>query len=230
MKLQKKDSLIWLVWVTLFISFIIKLIFYLQNKATYSFDELILTTISQQPLSLLFDTILSDPHPPGIYLFLKLFPVKNIAATKILITCLSYTLFSVAILIATAKGYIKKFSLSLGLIAFFSSFTFWLITSEVKQDAITFPLVLVGIVFLISLFKERKTKIIDLIGITTTLSVVCCFGYINYGLLLGLFSLWPLSFMIRKKPLPKSSLIIITTQIMLVTIYFLGLKTNWCGT
>lgn len=149
-------------------------------KFNYWYDEIIVTEISKQSLPQLLYTIQAEPHPPGFYLLLKLFPVNNPIITKSILTIICYSLILATLSYASFQGLISRYKLSLGLIIFFCSYTFQTITSDVKQNAISFPLTLLALISLTATLQHTKKQTVNTILINSTLSALLFFNYINY--------------------------------------------------
>lgn len=168
----------------------------------YSFDETIVTEISKQDLPKLLDTVKAEPHPLGFYLLIKLLPVHNRNVTTIAITTLSLLLVSLSLTYAHKRKVIEHYGLSLGLILFFSSFGFLQLTSTIKQDSVSFPLLLFFGFTALSILKQKNSSWRNdlLLGHLLVL-VLLFFGYIYY--FQALLILTGLTFFLKKHRLPR---------------------------
>jgi len=173
--------MIYLPFIVLILSLVVKIIILLHIPSFYVFDEIIITQISRLSLPQLLNTIRVEPHPPLFYLFLKMFPIENVLISKIIITLVSYLLFFLAFLYAFQRKIIQNHKLSLGLTIFVISFGFLEITSRVKQDSVSLPILF--IIAFISLNMARLPSSLNIKELLTAhfLTLVLLFtGYIAY--------------------------------------------------
>ena len=195
---------------------VVKLVILLSMQPMYWFDEIALSLISKSPAPEIFDVVLSERfHPPGFYFFLKLLPLDNMVLSKIIITVISYSIVFAALIYANKNSLIVKYKLKYGLLLFFCSFLFLTMSSDLKQDAISFPLALAIFFMLLKFSKSKKLKPKETI-IYTLLAIALFFtAYVNYFFVLagalGIF------FVIRRDGLLKKSLM---TQAFLLMVYF----------
>ncbi len=108
----------------LILSFSIKITLYKVFGTEYWYDEIITTEIGKQSLPVLLDTIKAEPHPPGFYIFLKIFPVENMSKTRFLLVSLSYLLISLITIWGYKVQVLTKYKLSWGLALFFFLYLF----------------------------------------------------------------------------------------------------------
>lgn len=197
-------------------SFLLKLTMHTKFGADYRFDEIVVTTISKQKIPSLLNTIKAEPHPPGFYFILKLFPVENTYVTKTLLMSVSYLLVFISLLWGYKKGVISNYSLPLGIALFLCSFTFLEITSQVKQESISFPILLFHF-FVILVLVQKRSKLqngaLILVNILTT--TILLLGYIYY--FAALLSLTIAVVVLRKYRLPA---ILLFFQIIILVFYF----------
>jgi hypothetical protein len=204
--------LVFLPFTVLLASLAIKLFIANTPPFYYNYDEAIITTISHQPLGELLDTITSEPHPPGFYLFLKLLPVNNIPITHSLLILINSTLIVGVLLFALHQKIFTSPWIGIGVSLLLSSFTFATTSSLAKQDLITFPAILFFSLILISSsrlkFDTKKLLILHLVSVLTLF-----FGYIPY-----LFTLSCLILITYfTKPRRKSSILMFLHLIILLS-------------
>jgi hypothetical protein len=198
----------------LFTSLLLKLLIITLLKPDYWYDEILLSLISRNSVPQLFNTVLAEwLHPPGFTLFLKILNTDNQVQSKVIITIISLLIVFVATLYAKKKLILSKYTTGLAL--FFSSYTFFLITSDIKQDALTFPLLLCIFFIAESIITQQKLKCKTAILLFILLSTLLMIGYINYffGFLLILFA----TFKIKER---FNSLVLLTSQIVIGVSYF----------
>ncbi|OGC61075.1 hypothetical protein A3K34_04680 [candidate division WWE3 bacterium RIFOXYC1_FULL_40_10] len=145
---------------------------------SYWHDEIILTDISKQPITQLMDTISTEPHPPGIYLFLKLFPVEYPLLTRILFISMSTIALALAIAWADKNKVLEKYNLYFGLALFAVSPLWTSIAPNVKQDAVTLPLFIIAFFVLLKFQENLEYKY--LIALTLFAIIALFFGYLNF--------------------------------------------------
>jgi hypothetical protein len=188
----------------------------------YDYDEMVISAISKEPYAELMDTVRAEPHPPGLYLLLKYVPkLDEDYIARIFMAFTGFVLFFVALTIAWKKDLINHFSLGFGLSIFFSSDTIIEIFSRVKQDLISFPLLL--IVFFLSLwiFQKRRfdKKIIIFLHFLCALLLV--FGYIAY--FQAIFLVFVVTLLFREEVLSRT---LMALQILWLVFYlaFYGIE------
>ena len=188
----------------------------MQVPSFYVFDELVVTQISRLSLPQLLNTIKVEPHPPLFYIFLKLLPTENVLLSKLLVTFLSYFSFLVAFLYAFRKKLIQHYKLSLGLTIFVISFGFLEITSTIKQDSVSLPILL--LVAFISLYVTQRSslpKVKELL-IAHFLTVILLFtGYLSY--FQAMLILLLVTIYLYKFRLPKY---LYAAQVLVLLVYF----------
>jgi hypothetical protein len=170
------------------LSLLFKSLVILILKPDYWYDEILLSLISRNPLTQLFDTVLAEwLHPPGFTLLLKILPTENMIVSKIIVTTVSLFSIFCAIYYAKRNSVLSKYSTGIAL--FFSSYTFFLITSDIKQDALTFPLLLVIFFMMEAIRIKQNVTLKESISLFIILESLFFLGYINYlfGFLLIIF-------------------------------------------
>jgi hypothetical protein len=184
-KLKENANLLLIIY-TLAFSLIERIVVLVSFNARYFYDETIVTEISKQPLKKLLDTVLAEPHPPGFYLFLKLFPVDHILATRISL----YAFFFAGIIAILAYGYksgvIKRHNMEVGIILFFCMSAFYSVSFSVKQDIVSLLLFLLTLFLLLNYRENRKQKLLT--GAALLILIQFFFGYAyfvySFGMLL----------------------------------------------
>lgn len=192
------------------VSIFSKILYFVHEPVSFSYDEMVVWEISRLDLQDLIHTVYAEPHPIGFYVFLKLLPADPVFS-RVAITIASYFLIFLSVLLAQKEGLFKKLPLKNGVLVYLASFSFLTITIDLKQDSLSFPLILTAVV--IAAKKDRSYKKILLLQII--LSTLLFIGYINYA--------WAISsviliFMYQRKA--KSIPLIAAPQIILVTIYY----------
>lgn len=180
-------------------AYLLKILALLALKPLYWFDEIAIFLISRNPIPQIFETILTERfHPPGFYLFLKLLPIDQLLFSKIIITTIGYALVYVALRYGEITGLIKRHNLKIGLLIFLSSYVFLQISSDVKQDALAFPLLLIIFFKLLKLF-DNKSKISkhQTIFLNLLLILIFSLAYVNY--LIALMGVAIIFYVYRKK-------------------------------
>jgi hypothetical protein len=220
--IAKKPSVqtICLPFLIILFGLLIKLPIFTLTWSDYTYDEIITTTISRQPISQLLTTVKAEPHPPGFYIFLKALPINNSAATKTIITSISYILILAALVYAHKNKLLKIHNLSPGLSLFFASFTFLEITSNIKQDCLSFPLLLLSFFIIIKGFNKKPLPKKEILLLNLLLLSLLTLGYLPF--LYTVTSLTILTLYKKDKPLTIS--LIIQTAIFLTFICSFGYK------
>ncbi len=176
-KIKENFYLILIIYTLLF-SLAVKLAVVISFNFPYSYDEIIVTEVSKQPLPKLLDTVLAEPHPPGFYLFLKLFPVDNIMLTRILLIALFYAGVAAALFCGYKSKIIRRYGMEVGIILFFSTLPFFVVPSYAKQDTVSLLLLLPTLFLLLNYSESKRQK-------TLTLAVILIFmqffiGYVYF--------------------------------------------------
>ncbi|MEK9200383.1 MAG: hypothetical protein AAB909_00240, partial [Patescibacteria group bacterium] len=104
----------------------------------YWYDEAIVANISKQGIEMLLDTVSSEPHPPGFYFLLKLFPVDNPLVTRLSLLFVSEVLL-VGGVIWAVRNVRNWEEFRLGIIVFLTSYGYLWSGMDVKQGVVTVP-------------------------------------------------------------------------------------------
>lgn len=187
MKLVKKIILSWiykyLPFIILFLVLLMQVLILTAVKPFYTYDETILVTISRQPLALLFNTLLAEPHPPGLYLLLKLLPTTDIFLTHLTGMVLNVLLLSIALIYGYKSKVMESYDLVPGVSLVFTTVAFFLINSNIKQEFITLPLLMLAFFIMLNAFLKPAHNRFFTFTILCGLSlIIFCFGYIFYAI------------------------------------------------
>jgi hypothetical protein len=150
------------------------------SKLDYWYDEVVVLDISKQDVGLLLNTIISEPHPPGFYLFLKLLGINSIFEGRLFITIISYFLVFITLVYGYKQKIINNYNISTGLSLFLCSFTFLEITSFIKQDSISFPVFLFFLLTILKLINEPSKNTTTIFLAITSSLLLLFLGYIPY--------------------------------------------------
>ena len=157
--LSKAENTGKLIIFFLVILFVFKLPFSVLPWGGNWFDETIVDRISQLRAETFIETIKSEPHPPGFFFLVKLLSPLRFPFKKIILLLLCYFMYLKVIQYGLANKVIQKFKLSSGLILYFGSFGFMMISGKLKQDLVSFPLFLLFFFSVLNIFhKLPKTK------------------------------------------------------------------------
>ncbi len=155
------------------------------NKTNYWYDEVITTNISQQSTSNILDVVQAEPHPPGIYFLLKFFPTENPNATRIFVSILSFGLFAGALFFAFKSNILNEHKLTLGILLFMTSYIWLELSTNIKQEFITFPLFIWSIFSFIKYLEHQNNKYFTLLGFIALVTMF--FGYLYFIKIMALF-------------------------------------------
>lgn len=200
----------------IFLGLIITLILEIIFVRLYWYDEMIVTNISYHDLKGILETISSEPHPVGIYLFLKLFNVENVVQTKLFSTITYYLLIILITAYAYKENTLKEYKLSVGLALFFSSGTHFLISSDIKQDILSFPILYLLFILSLNILKTNGENSPKIIVYSSFLTFSLLFiGYHPYVLAMGL-----LLFQVVLSKEKLKSLILFFFQLFVLGVYY----------
>ncbi len=183
----KHNKVLLLPFISLLISYLFMFTTTLAVRPGYWYDEIIVTEVSKQPLPQLMDTVKAEPHPFGLYILLKLFPVENPILNRLVVLTVSASLVFLALVIAFKTGILKEYSLSYGISLFLVSTISNLLLSNIKQDFLSLPLFILFAVFALLYVKKHSVPI--LITLFLLVSVSLFIGYISFFKLALLFFL-----------------------------------------
>lgn len=185
----------------LVISLLVRMIVLTVIGVPYWYDEIIFISFSKQSLPQLLETLMAEPHPPGFFLLLKLFPVENVAVTRLSMLVISYALVGIGLWYGYKTKIIQKANLSWGIALFLVSYSFYSATMYVRDRSISIPLAFCGILILINILDRGKKNIpIAEIGGIGVIGVLLLFlSYDVFGLFMIAVIL--LSLYIRKREL-----------------------------
>ncbi len=199
------------VLTTIFLS---RIVAYLTFPVILEHDEVVVSEISKLPVKELLNVVVAEPHPPGFYLLLKLIPFDEKNLVKITLSAIGFLLFTISLLISYKKGLVQKYKFAFGLSLFFASNLVVSVFSTLKQDIISFPLLLSLFFLVISLFEKRKLEIRNFLYIHVLLLLLLFFGYIAY--IEGLLLLFLVTFYFYKEKIPKY---LFGFQLLVLSIY-----------
>ncbi|HOM77935.1 MAG TPA: hypothetical protein PLT50_01875 [bacterium] len=143
----------------------------------YWYDEIIVTNMSTQPLQMLLDTLLAEPHPLGFYLLLRLVDVSDFVSTRTFVLTVSFLITVTSLYWAINKGIIRRYSLYFPLFLLLYSPLWISISSNIKQDSVTAPLFLFSIFVGIHSYEKKDISTLWVLLFIFLLSFF--FGYIN---------------------------------------------------
>lgn len=202
-------------FIVLAATFAAKLIFYKRGGTEYWLDEIIVTDVSRQPLKLLFDTITAEPHPPGFYLFLKLLPVADMSATRMILVALSYALSAAVLAFGYIKGIVQRFRLQYGLSLFFATYSFLELSAHVRLEILAFPLMLLFLLLAVLIWDSESVRPPVWLAFAFSLTALMGIGYVYYFFCLAIGAAL---FLRRRQP---ALLFILLAQSALGGTYFL---------
>ena len=187
----------------------------------YNYDDFVVTTVALQPMHQFWDTLQSEPHPPGFYLLIKFVSQYLPPPTqlKITLTISSYLILIGSILFASKNQLIKKYDLKLGLLIFFSSFGLLELTNYVKQDIITFPLFFLYLLFLLSKVAIKKLATKEWLVLHLGLFPIFFLGYLYYAQALALLIVFATYRIYLDKHQLKKIITFFVLQIFLILSY-----------
>lgn len=200
----------------LIISLATKITLYLYFGTEYWLDENIVSIISKQNLPLLFETVKAEPHPPGFYIFLKLFAVDEVFPTRLALVFISYFLSLLALIWGYKNNVVSEYKLSWGMSLFISSYTFLELTAHIKQEILSFPILLLFFLVTLKAIKPEEkpnTGSIFLLNLLTLL--ILSLGYLYY--LVAILTLISITLKFRKSLLSR---FLLATQLIIFTSYF----------
>lgn len=213
----KKKGLLYLPLVVLAVGVVVRIATIYLVDVSYLYDEIIVTRISRLEISQLFETIQFEPHPPGFYILLKALPVFSAQYTKIVITLVSFLITLYTLGYAYKKRLLEKYKISTGIALFLASYTFFDLSTTVKQDSISFPLLLLLVFVLVNVASRKdKRKKKELLFAHLLTVVLLLLGYIYY--FQALLLLFFLTVYLRKIRLAKYMFL---AQLVVLSIYML---------
>jgi len=135
------------------------------------FDETIVVSISKQPWDIFIKSVSSEPHPLGFYLFLRLFRNFDPSITRNIMVIISMVLTMLAVFLGNIFGIWEKYKLTLGMYLFLAGYAFLTITSYIKQDTITIPIIFMGLVAYIAYKDSEKKWLLNLLLFLTVITM-----------------------------------------------------------
>ena len=197
--LMKTVSLLpFFVLTTIFLS---RIIAYLVFPVILEHDEIVVSEISKLPFGELLETVAAEPHPPGFYLLLKAIPFEEKNLVKIFLSVIGFFLFTASLLVCYRKGLAQKYGFTFGLSLFLASNLVVSVFSTLKQDIISFPLLLILFFLAIYLLEKKKFDIKSLLSIHILLVILLFLGYIAYAV--GLLLILLVTVYYYKEKIPK---------------------------
>ncbi len=210
-------------YLMIMLSFFLTSLIVLVRGSGYWYDEIIVTEISRQPPAELMRTIYAEPHPPGFYFLLKLFPIDNYQASRISILFVSHVLLLLTVYVAIKTGVMEWHKLKYGFFILLSSPFWFVLAANLKQDAVSFPLLALSMVVALHHMKTKSDRSFLLLALIclATLSM----GYINFIKVLGITVL---SFIYSpsKKKLAPLGLVTLIVILYLILFGMAQYKTN----
>lgn len=180
---MNSEKLPWLLIAGLVVLNLISVLLFDGFSLFYNFDEYVVTLVGLQKFPLFFNTLLSEPHPPGFYLIIKFFslvfppPVLLKVALKLtsaILLSLSLSYFYIN------KKIFAKLQLEWGVVFILLSNSLLIIMSNLKQDLITVPIFF--LIFFIAL-TEVVTQNFSLkreVSLVILATLLFFTGYLNY--------------------------------------------------
>ncbi len=177
------DKTKYLPYVFLLLIFLIRIPVALLPSGTNWFDEVVVTSISKLDLRSFLEIIRYEPHPPGFYLFLKIFLFNDIIQYRLLGLFVGFFLTYLSLNYADKKGLLKNQGLFFGILLFLSSYTYLLITNAAKQDTISLPLLMLHFFVSVNITKSHRggAKGFDYMLLVLVSTILLFTGYIAYA-------------------------------------------------
>ena len=160
-------------------------------------DESVVTMIAKKNVGDILEVVKAEPHPPGFYLFLKLFPLHDFKATRLYLIILSYSLVVVAISFAYVNRIYYKYNLRLWFGLIVSSSFLPLLTTHVRHDAVTFPVMVIYYTVLLAVVHEKGVIKRHVLYLIVMLTFVLFIAYIPF--IYMFVSLCFVAFILRKR-------------------------------
>jgi hypothetical protein len=158
----------------------------------YNFDEYVVTIVGLQDFSQFWDTLHSEPHPPGFYLLIK-FMSQLFApplSLKLAFKTLTTSLYLISLLyFLRQKDTLRKLNLEWGIVLVLLAGNFLTMMSNLKQDIISAPLYLLLFFMALTQVVSKQYSFKKELSIALLLTTLFFIGYLNY--FFGL--LWVLS-------------------------------------
>ncbi len=152
---------------------VVKLATYLTIGTHYSYDETIIKAISTQSISEILDSIKAEPHPPGMYILVHYLPTTNIVITRIIISCISLTIWVMACVIIFKK--INEKGLIIGFTVFSATYFFTTNIDTLKHISITLPISVLLIAISLKSISKKTLLMINILLLSLIL-----LGYLPY--------------------------------------------------
>lgn len=141
------------------VSLLIRLILLFVSPLPYWYDELVFISFSHQPLYLLLDTLIAEPHPAGFFLFLKTIPLHDLVATRLILLLVTTLFMLVGLWCGYTTRLIQRYKLYHGLALFIASYTFLETTMYVKDGLLSIPLGLLTLISMLRIIDKNKHHI-----------------------------------------------------------------------
>lgn len=171
--IKKNNSLL---FFALLVGFGVRLFISILKTLPLWYDEIIFISFSKQPFLLLLETLSAEPHPPGFFLFLKLFPVENILATRLLLLGMSYALLAIGVVYAYKTKLVDHAKLSWGLLLFLTSYSFYSATMYVRDRSISIPLAFIMLLMALNIVRDPQkyssTRHMSMLGVLMVVVMV----------------------------------------------------------
>ena len=206
----------YLPFIILLVFFFVNLFVSINNPTHFEYDESVVYEISKLPVSDLIDTVQAEPHPFGFYILVKVLAGFGKNNLRLLLTFLGTLLTFASLVIAHKNNLLGKYKFTLGISLFLGTSGFMGILATLKQDVVSFPLLLIVFFLALSVILNKRLSVPALICIHLSVTLVLAFGYIAYleaMLLLLIFTLY-----FKEKPLTK---LLSGFQILIFSIYLI---------
>lgn len=146
--------------IVLIIVTISKITYLTQTPSIYNFDEYIVTEISKLPFNNILTTILSEPHPPFFYIFLKFLPIENIVLSRICLNLISSCLLLVSFIYAYKNKLFKKIYITIPTVFILCSIAYFELSSNLKVPSIAFPILILHMYVIVAKLDKSNNKIL----------------------------------------------------------------------
>ncbi len=159
--------------ILIFVNFI--KIVYFKFYPALNFDETVVINISTQPWEIFLKSVSSEPHPIFFYLFLRLFRTLDFTTTKIIFSLISTSILITTVFLVNRHKVWEKHGFTHGVYLLFVSLLFFSTTSQIKQDALTVPLLFLFLNIYFIYKQNRDKKYLNFMFVVTLMLLL--FGF-----------------------------------------------------
>ena len=173
----------YLPFYVLMVSYVVRVIMYVIRVPAYWGDEVFLNSTVPLSLQEILEVYSYELYPPGHFLLAKLLPLTDVLMTRITAVSVLYAGVCAALFYAHSTSLLAQRWLAYGLAMFLTSFSFLLVTLDMRVELFTSPFALLFYLVVVQILTTKQINKRELVLLYGSMITVLCISYSAYAFL-----------------------------------------------